>query len=411
MHSRTELTRRAFLARSGALGCSLAASPLVTPVALAAAPGDRRLVVIILRGAMDGLDVVRPVGDREYAALRPGLFGAGGGDETLALTDFFGLHPALAGLHPLWAAGELGFAHAVSTPYRDKRSHFDGQDILETGGADIMAARDGWLNRALGRMQNTTLRTAFAVGREGMLVLAGEQAVSQWAPDASFVLTPQSRLLLARMYRGVPLFREALDEAVMLAGNLDAGAAMAESYDDTRDAMMNAVRNAGRAGGMEKIARFTAEQLLAETRIASFSITGWDTHAGQARGLTRALGDLETAIVTLKSELGRVWGDTLVLAMTEFGRTARENGSGGTDHGTGGALVMAGGALRGGRVYGDWPGLGELDLYQARDLQPTADMRGYAGAALAGLFGLSRSEVETTVFPGLDMAPIPDFLG
>ena len=403
------LTRRAFLTRTGALGCSIAASPLITPIALAAAPGDHRLVVIILRGAMDGLDVVRPVGAPEYAALRPGLFTGNSRDETLPLTDFFGLHPALAGLHPLWAAGELGFAHAVSTPYRDKRSHFDGQDILETGGADIGAARDGWLNRALGLMQGTSLRTAFAVGREEMLVLAGRNEVSQWAPDMAFGLTPQSQLLLARMYREAPLFRDSLDEAMALAGSLD-GQAAPESYAETRDAMMQSVKSAGRGGGLEKVARFAAEQLLGETRIASFSINGWDTHAGQSRGLPRALRDLETAILTLKSGLGAVWGKTLVLAITEFGRTARENGTGGTDHGTGGAMVMAGGALKGGQVYGNWPGLDDLDLYQARDLQPTGDVRAYAGAALAGLFGLERSDLEATVFPGLDMAGAPRIL-
>ena len=409
MTKRNTLTRRAFLTRTGALGCSMAASPLVTPIALAAAPGEHRLVVIILRGAMDGLDVVRPVGAPEYAALRPGLFAAGGRDETLPLTDFFGLHPALAGLHPLWRAGELGFAHAVSTPYRDKRSHFDGQDILETGAADIGAARDGWLNRALGLMPGSSLRTAFAVGREEMLVLAGQNEVSQWAPDMAFALTAQSQLLLARMYRDAPLFRASLDEAITLAGSLDSGAAP-NDYGEALDAMMQSVKSAGRGGGLEKVAAFAAEQLLGETRIASFSINGWDTHAGQTRALPRALRDLETAILTLKSGLGGVWGNTLVLAMTEFGRTARENGTGGTDHGTGGAMVMAGGALKGGQVHGDWPGLDELDLYQARDLQPTADVRSYAGAALAGLFGLRRSDLEARVFPGLDLGAMPGIL-
>ncbi|MCP5038331.1 MAG: DUF1501 domain-containing protein [Rhodobacteraceae bacterium] len=397
-----KLNRRNFLLKSGALGCSLAASPLVTPIAMAAAPGDNRLVVIILRGAMDGLDVVRPVGDPHFAALRPGL---NQGDDALPLDGFFALHPSLTDLHPLWAKGELAFAHAVSTPYRDKRSHFDGQDILEAGiGADGRI-RDGWLNRALAGMTNSEMRTAFAVGREDLLVLSGAAQVSHWSPNSVLTLSPQSRLLLANMYRDTPLFSASMSEAIALAETLDAGGD-AEDYGDVREAMMQSTQ-AGQRGGVEEIAEFTAAQLLEETRIASFSITGWDTHSGQRGALTRALGELQKAIMTLRRDLGQVWQNTTVLAMTEFGRTARENGSGGTDHGTAGALVLAGGAVRGGKVYGDWPGLDELDLYQARDLMPTGDLRAYAGAALTGLFGTSRSALETRVFPGLDISEPP----
>ena len=400
------LSRRAFLARTGAIGCSLAASPLMTPIALAAAPGDNRLVVIILRGAMDGLDVVRPIGAPEYAAMRPSL---ASGKPALALDDFFGLHPSLGGLYGLWGAGELAFAHAVSTPYRDKRSHFDGQDILETGSGRTPDLQDGWLNRALGLMQGTSLRTGFAVGREDLLVLSGDAEVSEWAPDTVLTLTPQSRLLLNRMYRDTPLFRASMTEAIALAGSL-APEGLELEPDTPQDAMMATLKNMRRKGGTEKIARFTAEQLRGETRIASFSINGWDTHAGQKRGLAKALGELEKAILTLKAELAAIWGKTTVIAMTEFGRTARENGTGGTDHGTGGALVLAGGAVAGGKVYGDWPGLGELDLYQGRDLAPTADIRAYAATALMALYGLSRSEVELQVFPGLTTGSTPNFL-
>ncbi len=396
-------TRRSFLLKSGALGCSLAASPLVTPIAMASAPGDGRLVVIILRGAMDGLDVVRPVGDPAYAALRPGL---GGGTAPLPLDDFFALHPALQGLHPLWAKGELGFAHAVSTPYRDKRSHFDGQDILEAGTVSEAGIRDGWLNRALAGMSGRVQRTAFAVGRENMLILSGDADVSSWSPESVLTLSPQSRLLLARLYRTTPLFSGSMEEAISLAETLDMGGENIDSFEGARNAMMQSVAG-GRRQGIESVARFTAEQLRQDTRIASFSITGWDTHAGQKNALGRSLGQLETAILTLKQELGPVWQNTAILAMTEFGRTARENGSGGTDHGTGGALVMAGGAINGGQVHGTWPGLSDLDLYQARDLMPTGDVRAYAGAALSALFGVQRTTLETTVFPSLDMASPP----
>jgi len=405
MRRKTNLDRRAFLLRTGALGCSVAGAPLITPIALAAAPGDKRLVVIILRGAMDGLDVLRPVGDAAYAGLRPTL---AGGDAPLPLNDFFALHPTLKGLHPLWATGELAFAHAVSTPYRDKRSHFDGQDILETGTAGI-GGRDGWLNRALGQMSGTSLRTGFAVGREELLILAGAAPVSHWAPDAALALTPQSRLLLTSMYRDAPLFRASMDEAIALTDHLD-GEAMIEDYQDAQAAMIASVRAGNRHEGAEKIARFTAEQLLGETRIASFSINGWDTHAGQQRGLSRALRELQSAILTLKGTLGPVWRDTAIMAMTEFGRTARENGTQGTDHGTGGAMLMAGGAIAGGQVYGAWPGLGELDLYQGRDLMPTGDVRAYAGTALSGLFGIGATALETTVFPGIEMGTVANII-
>ncbi len=405
MNKHTSLNRRNFILNSGALGCSLAASPLVTPIAMAAAQGDNRLVVIILRGAMDGLDVVRPVGDPDFAALRPGL---NSGDAPLPLDGFFALHPALADLHPLWAEGELGFAHAVSTPYRDKRSHFDGQDILEAGIDQNGRVRDGWLNRALAGMAGSELRTAFAVGREDMLIMSGEAPVSHWSPNSVITLSPQSRLLLTRMYRDTPLFSASMAEAIALAETLDAGG-VAEDYAEVRDAMMQSMQE-GQRGGIEKIAAFTAERLRAETRIASFSITGWDTHTNQRGGLGRALRDLQKSILTLKNELGPIWQKTTILAMTEFGRTARENGTGGTDHGTGGALIMAGGAVRGGRIYGDWPGLNELDLYQARDLMPTADLRSYAGAALAGLFGTARSELGGHIFPGLDTGAMPDII-
>jgi len=280
-------TRRTFLTRSAALGCSAAASPLCTPVTLATAPGDARLVVIVLRGGMDGLDTVRPVGDPAYAGFRPTLNSTPGP----ALTDFYAAHPGLAPLMPLWRAGELSFAHAVSTPYRNKRSHFDGQDFLENGGAE-----------------------------------------------------------------------------------------------------------------------FTAARLVEDSRIAAFSIAGWDSHRDQARVLSRALGELTEAILVLKEGLGTHWGRTCVMAITEFGRTVRENGSKGTDHGTGGVALFAGGAIRGGSVMGRWPGLGQGDLYEDRDLMPVGDVRALAGWALRGLFGLERTALETEIFPGLDLGGDPRLL-
>ncbi|MEM8789147.1 MAG: DUF1501 domain-containing protein [Pseudomonadota bacterium] len=385
-------SRRRFLARAAALGCSAAASPLITPVTFAALPTDRRLVVIVLRGAMDGLDVLRPAGDPMLARHRTTL---SGGEDAPALTDFHRMHPALVDLLPLWRAGELSFAQAVSTPYRDRRSHFDGQDLLENGGgaADgaLTPGRDGWLNRVLALMPGATARSAFAVGRENLLLLSGTADTSQWAPDADLDLSPQARLLLSKVYAEDPLFARAAETAFELADLTDPGETMTA----------NAARRA------RALAAFAAQQLRADARIAAFSITGWDTHIRQHQSLPRALGELQAAILTLKSELGAVWGDTAVLCLTEFGRTVRENGNRGTDHGTGGIAVFAGGALRGGAVHGAWPGLASGDLYQDRDLMPLADVRSYAAWAMRGLFGLERSDLEGQVFPGLDMGDDP----
>ncbi len=378
------LSRRAFLARSTIAGCSLAASPLVTPVSFAAAPWETRLVVIILRGGMDGLAVVQPHGAPEYAGLRPDR--QAGPD----LDGFFALHPALAPLMGLWARGDLGFVHAVSTPYRDKRSHFDGQDLLEAGTVTLEGVRDGWLNRMLGQMTGVQARTAFAVGRGEMKVLAGPAPVADWTPDAKLTISPQAMRLAELVMQDDPAFHAALSEAAMLS--------------QTRG-----TRTKGKPH--QKIAAFVAEQLRGDTRVASFSINGWDTHSAQQRALNGALGRLSDAILTLRDGVGAaIWERTAIVAMTEFGRTARLNGTGGTDHGTGGAMVLAGGAIRGGRVLGDWPGLDEADLYGRRDLMPTGDVRAPAAWLMRGLAGLERSALERVVFPGLDMGRDPGLL-
>ncbi len=382
------LSRRKFMIQSALLGCSAAASPLLTPVTLAAAPGDNRLVVIILRGAMDGLDVVQPYGDANFARFRPTL-GVGDAAGAQDLDGYFALNAGLAPLMPLWRAKELGFVQAVSTPYRDKRSHFDGQDLLETGSNSRDAApqngRSGWLNRALALLPDARAETAFSVGRARMLLLDGEMPFSAWSPDSDLSLSTQSQALLAQIYANDPLFAESVEMAIELADKTEP------------------MQQGGRAGQARALAGFAAARLNEETRIASFSIGGWDTHGGQKRSLPRALGQLSEAILALKSGLGRNWQQTTVLAITEFGRTVAENGTGGTDHGTGGAMVMAGGAINGGKVFGQWPGLGEADLYQGRDLEPTADVRRYLGWALRDLFGMQASALGSTVFPGLDM--------
>lgn len=408
MAPRADITRRRLLAQGLALGCSAAASPFVTPVALAAAPWDARLVVIILRGGMDGLDVVRPVGDPGFAALRPDAAAA----DAPALAGPFALHPALAPLMQMWARGELAVAHAVSTPYRDRRSHFDGQDLLEAGAGfapGTPRARDGWLNRMLQAVPGVEARTAFAVGREDLLLLSGDAPVANWAPETRLALSPQAEGLLSLLYEGDPLFHAAAAEAIDLTGAMAAAPPLAEMMGDGPEADAMAGMMAGPGGGATghlALAEFTAQQLRGDSRIAAFSLNGWDTHRNQPAALPRALGRLAEVLRALELGLGPVWGRTAVLAMTEFGRTARLNGTGGTDHGTGGAMVMAGGALRGGRVHTAWPGLTEADLYDRRDLMPTEDVRAYAAATMQGLFGLDRAVLEGAVFPGLDMSAV-----
>ena len=396
------MDRRQFITRVAALGCSAAASPLVTPAVFASAPWDTRLVVIILRGAMDGIDVIRPVGDPDFAAARPTL-----NRETLELTGFFGLNSALRRLLPLWQAGEFGAAHAVSTPYRDKRSHFDGQDILEAGLPGLAGgATDGWLNRMLQVVPGIDAQTAFAIGRDQQLLLTGAAPASTWSPEAELKLSPQAERLLAVVSQTDPLFAEASARAVDIAKSMSFQALEDAQAADMMmaDPMMAKIN--GRAEHVQ-LAEFAANRLRGASRIASFSLNGWDTHLNQRNPLRNALERLSDTILTLRAGLGPVWQKTAVLCMTEFGRTARENGTRGTDHGTGGAMLYAGGALNGGRVLGQWPGLAEADLYNRRDLMPTADVRAYAGWAMHGLLGLDRNVIEQSIFPGLDMGRNP----
>ena len=393
------MKRRDFLLRAGVLGCSAAASPLLTPITLASAPWDNRLVVILLRGAMDGLDVVQPYGDVDFAARRPTLKAGEAGD-AMDLDGFFSLNRGLRALGPLWQAGELSFAHAVSTPYRNKRSHFDGQDMLEAGGEEVPGARDrnGWLNRLLQVTPGVSAETTYAIGQTEALITAGPARTSSWSPDAELEVSPQVRRLLELVYHDDPLFKQASDTALDIVADL----AAAEDMED-EGAMQMAMDQMGvrGSGRVTAIAEFAASRLRQDTRIASFSIGGWDTHAKQGPAIRSALGQLSDAILTLKAGLGPDWAKTTVIAMTEFGRTAHENGSRWRDDGTGGAMVLAGGAIRGGRVHSDWPGLGAADLYEQRDLRPTRDVRAYAGWAMRGMFGDKMTVDELVGFRGL----------
>ena len=406
------LNRRAFLT---GLGCTAAASPLLTPVTFANGTWDNRLVVIILRGGMDGLDALRPYGDRDFALLKGRADQAQIG-EGQDLDGFFALNPALAGLMPLWNAGDLGFAHAVSTPYRDKRSHFDGQDLLVAGGADLNGhLRDGWLNRLLQSYPAVQSETAYAVGRVDMLLMKVAAPVANWSPDAGlYGLTPQGLRLAEMLMEGDPLFEAAFGEAVALSGDgvQMSGSEAVASGEMIMNAMSESAGAAAKGGGHLQIAEFAASKLTGPARIAAFSLNGWDTHANQSRTLAQPLNRLAEVILSLQGNLGEdVWGKTAVVAMTGFGRTARLNGNGGSDHGTGGLMVLSGGALRGGRVWSDWPGLSETALYERRDLMPTRDVRAFSGWLMRDLFGLEKGLIESTVFPGLELGADPRLIG
>ncbi len=384
------LTRRQFLHSAAAAG----ALSLAPELLLASAPGERRLVVMVLRGAVDGLDVVQPYGDRQLAKLRPGL--ARTPDNGLIdLDGFFGLHDSLADLYPLYRDGELGFVHAVSSPYRN-RSHFQGQDVLETGTTGSGGAQGGWLNRAIGFIPGAHGEFAYDISRGGQMLLAGRQRVASWLPETDLDLAGDSESFLRILYENDQLMLNALEGAI--------GAEMADNDEALGPRRIRP----------EALARLAGEMLNGEARIAAFSIGGWDTHLAQDKRIGRPLKDLASAILVLKETLGPNWAETACIGITEFGRTARQNGTGGTDHGTGTIMIHAGGAMAGGGggkvLHAGWPGLADSDLYEGRDLMPTDDVRRYAGWILAALYGLDRGDIEGTVFPGLDLGSDPGLI-
>jgi len=358
---------------------------------------DARFVIVILRGALDGLAAVAPYGESQYKNLRGALAldspGTAGG--ALKLDGLFGLHPSLTSLHAMYEAKELAVLHAVATPYRE-RSHFDAQKVLEAGNLSPAATEGGWLNRALAEIQSAGgKRDAVALADTVPLVLRGDFPVNSWAPSK---LPDADQDLLARvrrMYENAdPRLADRLIEA------LDAREMIG---DPSSDAAMG-----DRAGGqINPIVTAAARFLKSPSgpRVAAIDIGGWDTHANQGAGqgnLATRLRGLDAGVQTLKTELGPVWKDTTVLIVTEFGRTVAVNGTRGTDHGTGGVAFLVGGAVNGGRIVGEWPGLAQRDLYQNRDLRPMTDLRGVCKGVLVQRFGLGEAALARAVFPGSD---------
>ncbi|HEV8388582.1 MAG TPA: DUF1501 domain-containing protein [Dongiaceae bacterium] len=396
-------SRRSFLLGLGAIAFAGGGARL----ALAAAPVDQRFVVIILRGAMDGLSAIPPYADPDYRDLRGALAIAAPGqaDGALDLDGAFGLHPRLATLKALYDQKQLIVAHAVATAYRE-RSHFDGQDLLENGTPVPHGTADGWLNRTLALL-NGDDGLGLALGDQVPLMLRGKVAVTSWAPkklpgaDADFV----SRV--AQMYQASPILLAALESA-MDADRMAAGALGPNPTPMT---------GGGYRRGAAKALAEAAGKFLADPdgpRIAVLEINGWDTHSGQgtANGrLAQALGELDAATAALRQSLGATWARTAVLTATEFGRTAAPNGTGGTDHGTASGAFLMGGAIEGGRVLTDWPGLDRSRLYQGRDLAPTMDLRALAKGVLADHLHLPPDALARVVFPNSGaVAPIADLI-
>jgi uncharacterized protein (DUF1501 family) len=401
------LARRKFVIGAAMIGAGM------PRVLLAKAATDNRFVVIILRGAMDGLAAVPPYADPDYRELRGALALAppGQADGIIDLDGFFGLHPALKSLHDFYAKGQLAVLHAVATPYRD-RSHFDGQDLLENGTTTPHSAHDGWLNRALGLM-GASRTLGLAVGQSVPLVLRGPAAVTSWAPSHLPDVSPDFIDKVADLYRDDPVFGPALaagigDEA--LVNKATAGAEMTAGADPK----MGFPRG---GSGLAQAITGTVGKLLADPagpRIAVIDVAGWDTHANQGTTngrLAPVLAGLGDGLASLAAALGPTWRNTVVLTLTEFGRTAAGNGTGGTDHGTATAAFLMGGAVRGGRVIAQWPGLSRASLYQARDLAPTMDTRAICTAILRDHLGLPADGLRRVVFPdSAAVPPVPDLI-
>jgi uncharacterized protein (DUF1501 family) len=395
------LSRRKMMALGAGLMVSTSLAGI--PVAVARAPTDRRLVVVILRGALDGLAAVPPYADPDYRSLRGGLAlpDPNAADGMLALDGRFGLHPALAPLQAMYQARELAVVHAVATPYRS-RSHFDGQDLLENGSDTPHGLHDGWLNRALallgGAAGADTSRVGLAVGQSVPLMLRGKTPVASWAPDDMPAADPDFLDRLGQLYAGDAMFGPALKEGLKAQAMADQ--VLGESMDDPK----TYGRGARPVVALRPAATAVGKLLAAPDgpRVAVLEMLGWDTHAGQGAlsgrlaGVMKGLGD---GLEALKSGLGPAWNDTAVAVVTEFGRTVAINGTNGTDHGTGTVAFLAGGRIAGGRVIATWPGLGPSQLFEGRDLAPTTDLRAVMKALLVEHLRLPPDGVERVVFP------------
>lgn len=390
------LTRRAAFAAGVA---TLAIPSLAFGVASA-----KRLVVVLLRGGMDGLAAAPPVGDPAYVGARGDL--AIDRARALALDSAFALHPRLTNLHAGYGAGETVLVHAASTPYRD-RSHFDAQNVLETGGARPYARDAGWLNIALAGLPADARagrrELGLAVAQQAPLILRGQTSIATWSPSG---LPEAAQDTVARL---MDLY---LHRDPALAGALQSAVAANDIAMESGGAGMGGAsggRYAARA--LEPLVKAAAGFLKRPDGPVAAVLEmsgGWDTHANQGveqGGLANNFALLDEGLGALKTEMGGAWRDTAVVVITEFGRTVAPNGNRGCDHGTGAAAFLYGGAIAGGRVLADWPGLAPAQLYQNRDLRPTTDIRAVLKGLLADHLSASSAALALAFPDSADAAP------
>jgi uncharacterized protein (DUF1501 family) len=370
---------------------------------------DPRFLAIILRGALDGLATVAPVGDPDWVSLRgDNALTLDGKVPALRLDDYFALNPAMPNLHRMYAANEAIIVHAVATPYRE-RSHFDGQDLLESGLSKPGPSESGWLNRALtslasgGRIDpkgSAKINKVFAVGPVTPLVVRGPAPVLSWSPQRIQPASDDTMQRLLELYRHSDAkLADVLRDNTELSAIEQAGDMMQQKPGGPGPAQVRAyfAEAAGNA------AKFLSQP--DGPRVGALALDGWDTHVneGIAQGrLSQLLGSLDAALAAVKDNMGTAWRETIVALVTEFGRTARINGTDGTDHGTATVALLVGGALKGGRVIADWPGLKGANLHENRDLKPTTDLRAVLKGVLKDHLRAGEHVLAQNVFPGSD---------
>ncbi|SIO48183.1 DUF1501 domain-containing protein [Paraburkholderia phenazinium] len=366
------MSRRQFLNFAAAGAGAILVSP---HMAFARVETDRRFVFVIQRGAADGLNIVVPYAEPSYASLR----GALAVDPATAtkLDGTFALHPSLAETAKMYASGQALFVHAVASPYRD-RSHFDGQNVLETGGTSAYQVKDGWLNRLVAMMP-ATHENAIAFAPTVPMALRGKADVTSYAPS------------------GLP---QAPDDLLMRVSDLYNQDAQLRPLWESAMTARGLAGDAGARQDPASLGKLAASFLSRDDgpRIAMIETGGWDTHSAQNPRLANQLKALDTMLASLRDGLGPLWGKTTVLVATEFGRTAAANGTGGTDHGQGSVAMVMGGAVNGGRVIADWPGLKPNELYQGRDLRPTTGLDAVIAGAASESLGLDPHRTAAALF-------------
>jgi len=399
------LTRRALLKSGACALAAVAAPPRFLARAASAAEARRRVIVAVFqRGAVDGLSMVVPYGDRDYAATRASIAirPPNGADVDGAhdLDGFFALHPALAPLMPLWRTRALAVVHACGSPDRT-RSHFDAQDYMESGTPGVKSTTDGWLARAIGtRPAPSSPFRAVALGPTLPRILRGDAGAISLASLDRFDVRASSDAAVAR--KGFEsLYEQSVQDLLHGTGR--------ETFEAVRmlksanAAQLTPANNAqyprSRLGeSLRQIAQLIRADVGLE--IAFTDAGGWDTHVGQGAEqgqLANRLRDFGASLAAFAQDLGDRMGDVVVLTMSEFGRTVAENGNRGTDHGHATAMLLLGGGVRGGKVYGRWPGLAREQLYEGRDLAVTTDFRALFAEVAGRQLGVRR---PATLFPG-----------